>query len=461
MAWGDHVRGSEMYSSPTPALESSPRGPLRGHRRWGVAALLMAVTVVNYLDRTCLAFAAPTLKQQLKIDEVDFSHIVMAFQITYMLMQPISGRIIDWLNIRIGMACAIAWWSMAQVLTAFCGGAAGFAALRSLLGVGEAANFPCAAKAVCQWFPPRERTVATGIINMGAGIGQMIAAPLVALLIVRWNWKAAFGATGLAGLALLVVWLSVYRDPEASCAISDEECGVAGSRPGKRPGGAERDVAADRRSVWTTVLGQRSFWGLATARFFSEPAWQLFSYWIPLYLATQRHLKLSQIALFGWVPFLAGDLGSLVGGAMSPLFMRFGASVLRARKLAAFSCAALMAFAIFIGSAPSAAWAVVFFCVGAFAHQAMSATLLTLPADLFPERAVATANGLSGTVGGLGGMLFTGVVGIVAQRGGYGPLFVAIALFDLIGSTILWATVEESPGAHAGVHARAKVTVGP
>src|SRR5262249_37292986 len=155
------------------------------------------------------------------------------------------------------------------------------------------------------------------------------------------------------------------------------------------------------------------------------PAWQFFTYWIPLYLATERHLKLKEIAVFAWLPFLAGDLGSLVGGALGPFFMRHGASVIRARKLSAFVCASLMVLAIFIGSAPTAGWAIFFFCVGAFAHQAMSATLLTLPADLFPNRAVATANGLSGMFGGLGGLIFTGLVGIAVHHAGYAPLFVA------------------------------------
>jgi ACS family hexuronate transporter-like MFS transporter len=414
----------------------------------------MGVTVVNYLDRTCLAFAAPTLKQELAIDEVQFSRILMAFQLTYLLMQPVSGRLIDWLNIRIGMACAIAWWSAAQVLTAFCGGAVGFAVLRSVLGIGEAANFPGASKAVSQWFPPREKSVATGVINVGSGIGQMIAAPIVAALILQWNWRVAFVVTGFAGFLWLFVWLLAYRDPAQHPWLSTEErkhIREPGETEARRePSAGEGSKSAggvrpqhDRSVVWTAILGDRSFWGLATARFFSEPAWQFFTYWIPLYLATERHLKLKEIAIFAWLPFLAGDLGSLVGGALGPLYMRFGASVLRARKLSAFTCAAIMVMAIFIGSAPSVGWAIFFFCVGAFAHQAMSATLLTLPADLFPERAVATANGLSGMAGGIGGLIFTGLVGIAVHHAGYAPLFVAIAIFDLLGSTVLWASVRE------------------
>jgi ACS family hexuronate transporter-like MFS transporter len=349
------------------------------------------------------------------------------------------------------MACAIAWWSAAQALTAVCGGVAGFAAVRSLLGVGEAANFPGAAKAVSQWFPPRERSMATGVINVGSGIGQMIAAPVVAVLILRWNWRVAFAATGIVGFLWLSLWMLAYREPAHHPWLSSDERRRIREETEKEavPERPSRSKGVGDAEVWTVVLGARKFWGLATARFFSEPAWQFFTYWIPLYLATERHLKLKEIAVFAWLPFLAGDLGSLVGGALGPLFMRLGVSVIRARKLSALTCASLMVLAIFIGSAPSAGWAIFFFCVGAFAHQAMSATLLTLPADLFPERAVATANGLSGMAGGIGGMLFTGLVGIAVQHTGYAPLFVAIALFDLVGSTVLWVAVRE-PRREAG-----------
>jgi ACS family hexuronate transporter-like MFS transporter len=182
---------------------------------------------------------------------------------------------------------------------------------------------------------------------------------------------------------------------------------------------------------------------LAFARFLSEPAWQFFTYWIPLYLVTERHLKLKEVAYFAWVPFIAGDLGCIFGGFLSPFFIRLGTSVLTARKASATVCATIMIGAIFIGTAPTVGWAVFFFCVGAFAHQAMSSTLLTLPADLFPKRTVATANGLSGMIGGIGGLLFTKVVGIVAMTIGYAPLFIAIAFFDLIGAALLWSFLRE------------------
>jgi ACS family hexuronate transporter-like MFS transporter len=426
--------------------------------RWWIAALLTGVTLVNYLDRTCLAVAAPVLKNELAIDAIGYAKIVAAFQVTYLLMQPISGRIIDGLNVRLGLALSIAWWSLAQMLTAFAGGWRTFALFRGLLGVGEAGNFPGAAKVVSQWFPPRERTIATGIVNVGSGVGQAVAAPAVVYLLSRYDWRTAFVSTGAIGFVWMAVWWLSYRSPQEHGWLSAEELShIHEGRPSMPLGADEAEV---KEGTWRTILTDRNFWALAIARFLSEPAWQFFTYWIPLYLASERHMRLRDIGIFAWIPFVAGDLGCLFGGALSPLFIRLGSSLMTARKLSTTVCAILMAFAIFIGTAKSPGLAIALFCVAAFAHQAMSSTLLTLPTDLFPSRAVATANGLSGTVGGLGGTGFTLVVGVVVTKVGYAPLFVAIALFDLVGSACLWGLMRE-PSRPPTARARAPVTEGP
>jgi len=417
-----------------PRVVIEARRPRVRGLRWWIAALLGGVTVVNYLDRACLSVVAPTLKSQLGMDEVAFSHVVMSFQIAYLVTQPAAGRLVDWLDIRVGLGVSMVAWSLAQMLTALAGGPFAFAFLRALLGVGEAATFPSAARAVSQWFPPRERTVATGVLNVGSGLGALVAPPLVVLLVVRAGWPAAFVATGAIGLAWAVVWLGAYRGPADHPWMSAEELALVAE------GGRELEVdEAAEGGVWRAVLSRRSFWAIAIARFLSEPAWQFFTYWIPLYLATERNLRLEEIAYFAWAPFLAADVGCVFGGMLSPLFIRLGSPVLRARKLAATVSAVIMVGAIFIGHVGTVGWAVFFFCVGAFAHQSMSSTLLTLPADVFPKAAVGTANGLSGTIGMAGGMLFTMFVGVVAAKVGYAPVFVAIAVFDLIGATALWA----------------------
>jgi len=435
------MESSVQPTSAEPAAARGERFTLRG-MRWWIASLLTLITVVNYIDRSALGVVGPTLKKELSIDEVSFSYMVIAFQVVYGLMQPFAGRIIDWLNIRVGYAAALAWWSIAQTLTGLATGWRSLAVFRGVLGVGEAGNFPGAAKTVSQWFPPKERTVAMGIINIGSGVGSMIAQPLVVVLILSYSWRAAFFATGIAGFIVLLLWLFVYRSPETHPWLSAEE------REHIRAGGELLKVAEPPREkgVLKLVLPQRNFWALAIARFLSEPAWQLFTYWIPFYLMTERGVNLKQVAYFAWVPFLAADVGCLFGGVLSPFFMKLGARVLTARKLAMTVPAVLMTLAALTGKAPSVGLAILFFSIGAFSHQAISSTLLTLPADIFPKRTVATANGMSGMAGYAGGILFTWIVGHVARSIGYGPLFLGIGVFDLIGAVTLWVLLREPEG---------------
>jgi ACS family hexuronate transporter-like MFS transporter len=274
---------------------------------------------------------------------------------------------------------------------------------------------------------------------MGAGLGAIISPPLVAYLILHYDWQTAFVITGAFSLLWGILWMVFYRSPDKHPKLSKEEYDYI------TEGEHELATVAEPKGkgVWKIVLPQRNFWALGIARFFSEPAWQFFSYWIPLYLATERGMNLKQIGYFAWLPFLAADIGSMFGGVMSPFFIKKGIPVMKARKLAATVSAFLMVFAVFIGRATSPGWAIFFICIGAFAHQSMSATLMTLPADLFPKSTVATANGLSGTMAIAGGMLFTAIIGRVALSIGYGPLFTAIAFLDIIGVAFLWSLLRE------------------
>lgn len=402
--------------------------------RWYIAILLMLVTTINYIDRTSLSVAGPTLKENLHINEQQFAYIIICFQLCYMIMQPLSGRIIDWLNIRRGFTLAVIWWSIANMLHAFARTPLTFGVFRGLLGVGEAGNFPGVAKTASEWFPPKERTMATGIANIGSGTGALIAMPFVAWIIYKWGWQEAFVITGAIGFVWVALWLLLYRSPDKHPCITDEE------REYIRQGQQELLVEEDHKEkgVWKVVLRQRNFWGIAIARFLSEPAWQFFSYWIPMYLMTQRGMDIKQMALFAWIPFLAADLGSFVGGILSPMYQKLGLKVLTARKASMTTAAMLMPFALLIAKAPSGEWAVFWFCFGAFGHNCISATLLTLPADLFPKHTVATANGLTGGIGYFGGMLFTFTVGWLVMNLGYSPIFILIAFLDIIGAAALW-----------------------
>jgi ACS family hexuronate transporter-like MFS transporter len=402
--------------------------------RWYIVILLTLVTTINYIDRTSLSVAAPILQEQLHINAQQYAHIISCFLFCYMIMMPLSGRIIDYLNMRRGFSLAVIWWSIANMLHALARTPLTFGILRGALGIGEAANFPCIAKTASEWSPPKERTMVTGIANIGSGTGTLIATPLVAFLILKFGWQASFVITGAIGFVWVGIWLLLYYPPEKHPMITPEE--LDHIRQGEQELLVEE--APSEKGVWKIVLRQRNFWGIGIARFLSEPAWQFFISWIPLYLSTQKGMNLKEIGLFAWIPFLAADLGSFVGGLLSPAYQKLGIKVLTARKLAFTTAALLMPFALLITKAPSPGWAIFWFCFGGFGHQCISATVLTLPADLFPKRTVATASGLAGFMGYFGGIMFTQIVGLLAMHKDYAPIFTMIAFFDIIGATLVW-----------------------
>jgi ACS family hexuronate transporter-like MFS transporter len=401
--------------------------------------MLCLVTTINYLDRTSLSVAGPVLKDNLHINEQQFALIIMCFQFSYGLMQPVMGRVMDWLGIKRGFSLAAIWWSIANMLHAFARTPFSFGAFRALLGVGEAGNFPGVAKTISEWFPAKERTVAFGIANVGSGTGSLIATPFVAWIILKYGWQEAFVTTGAVGFIWVVFWLLFYKSPAQNKFITDQELQYISH--GQTELQAKEPSMA--KNVWQLVLGQRNFWGIAFARILSEPAWQFYSYWIPMYFATQRGMNLKQIGLFLWVPFLAADIGSFVGGYISPFYHKLGFKILTSRKLAMTTAAFMMPVSLLIIQAPSPQWALFWFCIASFGHQCISAVLLVLPVDLFPKSTVATANGLSGTCGHFSGMCFTFCVGWLVMNIGYSPVFVTIALLDLIGAVILWTVIRE------------------
>jgi ACS family hexuronate transporter-like MFS transporter len=403
--------------------------------------MLMFVTTINYFDRTSLGVVYPTLKEQLHIGEQYYSYIILSFQFAYLVMLPLSGRFLDWVGIKLGFSIAVTFWSIAKMLHALARGVFSFSIVRVLLGVGEAANFPGIAKVASEWFPAKERTMATGIANMGAGLGALLAPPIMIWLVFKVGWQEAFVITGLIGFFWIVPWILLYKPPEQNSLITPEELQYI--TEGQKELQAEGKNAGPQKNVWKLIMGQRNFWGIALARFLSEPAWQFFSYWIPIYFVTQRGVNLKQFALFGWLPFLAADIGSFAGGVLSPFYQKLGFKVLTARKLSMTTAALIMPFAVLIIKAPTVGWAVLWFCVAAFGHQCISATLMTLPADLFPKRTVGTANGLSGSAALAGGMLFTFAVGWLVTHVGYAPVFVTIAFLDLIGAVLLWTLIRE------------------
>ena len=300
---------------------------------------------------------------------------------------------------------------------------------RGLLGLAEAAAVPSGIKAISAWFPARERSVAVGWFNAGTSIGALIAPPVVVAVSLWANWRVAFMVSGAVGLVWAIAWYVFYREPADHPALTDEERAlIAADRPTKPP----------RRAAAREILRSSKFWIIAIPRFLAEPAWQTFSFWIPLYLASERGMDLKQIALFAWLPFFAADLGGILGGYLSPfLEKRLGLKLLASRVAGICLAAVLMIAPGCIGLAASPYAAILLFCIGGFAHQMISVLINTLSADVFSTEEVGTANGFIGQAGWIGGLLFSLLIGQFADTVGYAPLFAALSVFDLIGAVVL------------------------
>ncbi|HOA72672.1 MAG TPA: MFS transporter [Phycisphaerae bacterium] len=399
--------------------------------RWYIVALLTLVTTINYLDRQALSVAQVVLEKELGITDAQYGDIVAAFLVAYGVFHPLAGRVVDRIGSRMGLTLAFIWWSLASVGHAFASGARSFAAARFLLGVGEAGNFPAAIKTVGEWFPAKERALATGILNVGTGVGAMLAPPVVGAIIYYLDWRAAFLLTGAIGGLWLIPWLLLARKPEKHPLITPEELAYI------RAGQVDQPVEAaetPKRGVWREALGTRQLWALMAARLLSDPVWLFFSFWIPKYFKAERGFDLKDIALFVWLPFLAADFGSIAGGWFSSFLIGRGWPVLKARKTALCCSASLMPVAILSVYVESWQAAIACISVAAFAHQSWSASTLTLPSDIFPKRMVATCYGCAAMMGVMGGAVTQSIVGRLIETFGYTPVFTVAGCLHPIGA---------------------------
>jgi MFS transporter, ACS family, hexuronate transporter len=402
--------------------------------RWWMITLLMIGSIINYLTRSTLGVAAPTILQDLHITAQQYSWIVSAFQGAIML-QPICGYVLDVVGLRAGFAMFAVLWSIVSMAHGFARSWPAFAALRGLLGFAEGCANPAGMKATAEWFPARERGLAGGLFNIGASVGSMLAPPLVVWAILVYNWQAAFVMTGVIGLAWVALWLAFYHSPDQHPRLSAAERDhiVSGQEPHLKGDGTRPAVGR--------ILGQRNFWGIALPRFLADPTWGTLTFWMPLYLNSVRHFDLKQIALFAWMPFLAADLGSMFGGVVTLWLQRGGVSLINARRGAFTVGAVLMMGMAFVGVVTSPYAAVALLCLGGFAHQTLSVTVITMASDLFKRNEVATVAGLAGTSGNAGVLVFSLSIGALVAVIGYTPFFVCLAVLDLIGALILWTLV--------------------
>ena len=404
--------------------------------RWTIIALFVVAMVINYLTRSILGVAAPAIMTEQHISSQQYSWITGAFQFGIMF-QPVAGYLLDLIGLKVGFSLFVAVWSLITLGHGFANGWLGFAGLRGALGLVEGSAQPAGMKVVAEWFPARERGLAGGIYQIGASFGAVFAPPLVAWAVFHHSWRAAFFVAGCLGLLWVVAWLFWYAPPGRHRALSEGEHRLIVE-------GQEASLARQRRRPpLGELLRRRNLWAIAAARFLADPVWGMLSLWMPLYLVQARHFDLTQIALFAWLPFLAADLGCLFGPAVVAFLQRRGINLIDARRGAFTLGAVLMTGMMFVGSVNSPVAAVALLCLGGFAHQTLSVTVITLCSDLFPQDQVATATGVSGTAANLGVLLFTLTLGSLVDQVGYQPFFILLGLLDLAGAALLWTLVRK------------------
>jgi len=408
--------------------------------RWWIIGLVFLATLINYIDRLTLSVLGPVITQDLGLSNTEFGGIVVWFLLAYTISQGLSGKLYDHIGTRAGFACSIVLWSLAAMAHAFARGVASLSVCRFFLGLGEAGNWPGAAKVIAEWFPVRQRAFAMAIFNSGAALGSVVAPPLIIFLALQYGWQAAFLLTGSLGFAWLAVWLVFYRSPDQHPWLTAREHKLI--RDGQREEvGAKAPPTARTVTApaWRELLRHRPVWAIVTARFLTDPVWWLYLTWLPLYLANVRGFSLKEIALFAWVPYLAADAGSLLGGWFSGHLIARGWSVDRARKAVIVAGAALMlagAGAAFVED-PLAALALI--GVVLFGFQVWINNVQTLPSDFFPARGVASVAGLGGVGAGIGSMIFIFTTGWVVDHFSYTPILVTAALLAPLGTLALFA----------------------
>jgi len=412
---------------------ASPSASSRaGYFRWVICTLLLFGTTKNYMDRNVLGVLNKTLQHDLGWSEIDYSNLVVAFQAAYALGMVVVGRLIDKLGTRLGYALAMIFWSLASMGTAIGNSLTSFAVSRVALGLGEAAVFPASIKAVAEWFPKKERALATGIFNAGTSIGAMLTPLVVPWINARWGWRGAFVGIGALGFVWLLFWLLIYRKPEEHPRVSRAELDYICSDP---------QVSAEKIK-WAALLPLRQTWAFVAGKFLVDPVWWFYLFWVPGFLQSKHGLALTGIGAPIVVIYLISDVGSVAGGWISSSLIKRGSTVNAARKIAMLICAVGVTPVVFAYRVESTWSAVLLIGLAAACHQGFSANLFTLTSDMFPARAVGSIVGIGGMAGAIGGLFIATVVGHVLQwTGSYRVPFLIAGSVYLLALVIIHVLV--------------------
>jgi ACS family hexuronate transporter-like MFS transporter len=385
-----------------------------GRYRWVICGLLFAATAINYVDRQMIGVLKPTLEAELGWTQTDYANIVFWFQVAYAIGYIGFGRVVDVVGARLGYTVAIIIWTIAHVAHGGVHSVTQFALARFGLGIGESGNFPEGIKAVADWFPAKERALAVGIFNAGANIGAIVTPLLVPMLTVAYGWRMAFVITGVFGIIWVIAWWAMYRHPSEHKRVGAAELAYIQQDPADPP----------VQVRWATLVRKRETWAYALGKFFIDPIWWFYLFWLPGFLAERYDLDLLSFGPPLVAIYLLSDVGSIAGGWMSSRMLRAGATVNKARKLTMLICA-IVIVPVFFSQYVDSLWLnVLIIGVATAGHQAFSANLYTLPSDLYPRYAVGSVIGIGGTVGAVGGMIFAKYAGYILDGvGSYAPLF--------------------------------------
>jgi ACS family hexuronate transporter-like MFS transporter len=395
--------------------------PVVSRYRWTICALLFVATVVAYLDRGILGFLKVDLGKQIGWDDVTYGTISSLFKWGYGFGIAVAGYFTDWLGTRKAFAIAIVLWSIAAMSPGMANSAFTFGAAMFLLGICEAANFPACQKTVAEWFPRKERALATSLFNSGASVGNMLPAAVVPVLVMafagllgRDSWRAVFVVCGSVGFIWLAFWLRMYRLPENHSKVSAEELKYIQCDPAERV----------ERVPYIKLLPCKETWAFGGAKFLTDGVWWFYSFWLPAYWQITFHQKLGGTSIPLIIAFGVSILGGIGGGYLSGALIKRGKSVGTARKTAMLVCAITVIPIVLMPFAPSLWWGVALAALAMASHQGFSNNLFTVPSDLFPKVAVASVIGLGGALGAAGGALLDLFVGhIVRWTGSYVPVF--------------------------------------
>jgi ACS family hexuronate transporter-like MFS transporter len=418
-----------------------------GYYRWMICALLFFASTINYVDRQVIGILKPTLQAEFGWSEIDYADIIFAFQLAYAIAFLFAGRMIDWLGTRTGYTVALVIWSLAAIAHAeaptfgpmaaailalvgltYTASVAGFIVARLALGFGEAGNFPAAIKVTAEWFPRRERALATGLFNSGTNVGALVTPLVVPWITLYWGWYWAFIITGALGLIWLFFWIPMYRAPEKHPRVSAAELAHIQSDPPDPP----------LHIPWTRLLKYRQTWAFALGKFLTDPVWWLYLFWIPDFLNRNYQINLSTIGPPLIAIYLVADVGSIGGGWLSSAFLKRGWTPNAGRKVAMLVCALAVVPMIFASGAKDLWMAVALVSLAAAAHQGWSANLFTLTSDMFPRQAVGSVVGLGGFAGAVGGMLIAKITGYILEASGsYLPVFFVAAFAYLTALLVI------------------------